>query len=353
MFKTSKKVLKTELILKSLIQLYILKKTPIASKDLFFFLDKKISQSSIRHHLQYLTNDGLLNSEHFSSGKFPTDKALRLFSNAIVKEIKPNPIYTKAANNKLDLATNIARMSSEASKNNNMCIVVSVPSINISRISKINIVQLSQYSCLVVGVSTDSLYTSMNFISEVPLTVDEWQQIEKIINAKINRSQQSISNRAYSDDNINILNISKEIISDFSYYCYFANSKNVKQNNKFLFGFSSLAKSSKNNESEFSLQILNVYDNIDHLFTLFPHPKSNDSGCCIGESFNIGNKVLYADELSITYKRYSLYGLSGIVAILAPKVTDYEKSISVCQDIAESIKNTIDNSFSKKINKTK
>jgi len=70
---------KVELVLNELIKLYLKNRKPISSTLLKELSDINLAPSTIRGYFQLLEKNGLIEKEHFSSGSFPSKKAMEIF----------------------------------------------------------------------------------------------------------------------------------------------------------------------------------------------------------------------------------------------------------------------------------
>ncbi len=70
---------KVELVLYELIQVYLQKSEPLSSTKLKEIADLPFSASSIRSYLKQLEDYDLVEKEHFSSGSYPSAKAMESF----------------------------------------------------------------------------------------------------------------------------------------------------------------------------------------------------------------------------------------------------------------------------------
>jgi len=70
---------KVELVLNELIQVYLIRSEPLSSTKLKEFADLPFSASSIRSYLKQLEENELVLKEHFSSGSYPSVKAMKSF----------------------------------------------------------------------------------------------------------------------------------------------------------------------------------------------------------------------------------------------------------------------------------
>ena len=81
------KISKSDMILESIIKEYLKSKSPIGSSDLQEKMMLDISPSTIRIYFKRLSEEGSLVQLHVSSGRVPTEMALR---NYWIKKIEPN-----------------------------------------------------------------------------------------------------------------------------------------------------------------------------------------------------------------------------------------------------------------------
>ena len=70
---------KVELVLNHLIQVYLIKSEPLSSTKLKELANLPFSASSIRSYLKQLERNDLVEKEHFSSGSYPSVKAMKSF----------------------------------------------------------------------------------------------------------------------------------------------------------------------------------------------------------------------------------------------------------------------------------
>src|SRR3990167_6577081 len=83
--RTSKEATEQELLL-GLIELYLRSKSPIGSNTLKNFGFESMSSATIRNYFASLEEKGFLNRQHTSGGRIPTAKAMKLYSEEILKK---------------------------------------------------------------------------------------------------------------------------------------------------------------------------------------------------------------------------------------------------------------------------
>ena len=72
-------------VFRCLVETYINTGEPVGSRTLAKSLHEDLSSSTVRKVMQDLEESGLLDSSHSSSGRFPTEKGLRLFVDGLLE----------------------------------------------------------------------------------------------------------------------------------------------------------------------------------------------------------------------------------------------------------------------------
>lgn len=80
---------KKELLLSHVIMEYLQHREPIGSESLRVLLDTKISSATIRNYFKALAHEGLLFQPHISSGRIPTESALKMYWTHEIKTRNP------------------------------------------------------------------------------------------------------------------------------------------------------------------------------------------------------------------------------------------------------------------------
>jgi len=94
---------KVELVLNQLIQVYLTKSEPLSSTKLKEMANLPFSASSIRSYLKKLEQNDLVEKEHFSSGSYPSVKAMKSFWREHLKDRTINTDGLKEVSEELDI----------------------------------------------------------------------------------------------------------------------------------------------------------------------------------------------------------------------------------------------------------
>jgi len=166
---------RARLILKKLIDHYILDGEPIGSQKLANSIELSLSAASIRNVMADLESDGYLESPYTSAGRVPTEKAYRFFVNALltVKPIRQNilrelEIMTLEEN---DTQSQLNKVSKLLSQMTNLAGIVLKHEQNSQKLRHIEFLALSDKRILVILVlnekdvqnriiNTDKQYTA-------------------------------------------------------------------------------------------------------------------------------------------------------------------------------------------------
>jgi heat-inducible transcriptional repressor len=78
-------------ILRKVVERYVATGEPVGSKTLVAHGGLPVSASTVRHELAELELLGLLTHPHTSAGRVPTERAYRLYANALLGRVEPRP----------------------------------------------------------------------------------------------------------------------------------------------------------------------------------------------------------------------------------------------------------------------
>ena len=140
-------------------QNYVSSKEPVASKTLVEHDKFSVSAATIRNEMAMLEEEELIIAPHTSSGRVPTDKGYRMFVDRI-DELRPLSNAQKRAietflDQSVDLDDVLNRSVRLLSNLTNQVAMVQYPSLGISRVRHIELIQFDLLNVLIVLI-TDS-----------------------------------------------------------------------------------------------------------------------------------------------------------------------------------------------------
>ena len=174
-------------VFRCLVETYISTGEPVGSKTLAKNLQEEVSSSTVRNIMQDLEESGLLGSMHSSSGRFPTQKGLRLFVDALLE------ISDMAKETRVELEQSIKgdekeihpildRVGSILSGLTAGASLVLTPKLEAS-IKQIEFVSLSVDRALVVLVTSDGQVENRLFKPPLGLTVSAMREAGNFLNS--------------------------------------------------------------------------------------------------------------------------------------------------------------------------
>lgn len=155
-------------ILSTIIDIHVKTGEPVGSKAVCDALDISISSATVRNEMASLSEAGLLEQPHTSSGRIPSSQGYRLYINELMKP-KPIPkqeqriIYANLSDNissPSELLSNAANILASMSK---FVAISTSPIDSQSHISNIQLVQTGQSSAMLVIAFTPSDVVSRSF----------------------------------------------------------------------------------------------------------------------------------------------------------------------------------------------
>lgn len=192
-------------ILRSIVNLYILKAVPVGSRKLSKFLEGKLelSAATIRNIMSDLEELEYIDHPHTSAGRIPTDKGYRFYVDSLVglqklteAEINfVNKLSEKEVNDKiLKEAGNIIALLSKSIG------IVRIPNLKDIIVRKVQLLHLSSTRILVVLALESNIIRHVTLEAEYEVENENLEEISSYINEKISGKKLS-----FIQDNFNEL----------------------------------------------------------------------------------------------------------------------------------------------------
>jgi heat-inducible transcriptional repressor len=176
-------------ILRELVHVYIATGEPVASGTLARRLRHAVSSATVRNVMARLEHLGLLEQPHTSAGRVPTDDALRLYVDALMRQEVLSPHDTALIENGLsthcasatDVMESASRLLSQLTGNVGFAIA---PEAGKTRVQRIDFVRLPFPRILVVLVSRGGLVTHRVIELGEEVSQEQLQAYANCINAR-------------------------------------------------------------------------------------------------------------------------------------------------------------------------
>ncbi len=197
------------MILKAIIDDYIMTGTPVGSRTLAKREDMHISPATIRNEMADLEEEGYLEQPHTSAGRTPSDKAYRLYVDTLMNVSTLNAeeieFLQHYLNTKVNQVNNVIEATAQVlSEMTNLTSLVLVPQLEKTEIKRIQIVKISLNKALVVlifntGTVKDVLITVPSEMEDSHLeNISNWLT-ELVVNKRLEEAMKQVKYFAKGD----------------------------------------------------------------------------------------------------------------------------------------------------------
>lgn len=324
-------------ILRSIVNLYILKAVPVGSRKLSKFLEGKLSLSpaSLRNIMSDLEELDYINHPHTSAGRIPTDKGYRFYVDSlkIIEDLTSSEISEVQKLSKMnELSDQILKDASKLLGSLSKYLsIVSIPKLIDVLVRKIELIALSSNRLLVI------LELESNIIRTVTLEAD-FGIDDKNINTLKNYLNDRVSGKSlgYIRDNFN------KIVIDFDaqnspmirLFLDFADKifKDEAAQDKILTsGTQNLISYPEFEDLSKVRSIIELVENKDMVIHLLDEQLNTD-GTKVLIGSESGNELL--EDYSIVLSRYRIGSAMGSIGLIGPKRMNYAKMLALVNQVS-------------------
>lgn len=174
-------------ILTALVEEYIRSAHPVGSRVLVDHYDLACSPATVRNDLSALEEAGYLYQPHVSAGRVPTDVGYREFVDSIAEQQSVHDelfsqIRMELTRVESELSELMRRTASVLTRLSNYVSVVLAPTLRRARVRKIDVVQLSGHTALVVLITDTGRVAKRAVDFREAVEADALAQIERALN---------------------------------------------------------------------------------------------------------------------------------------------------------------------------
>lgn len=319
-------------LLKLIVEDYIKTARPVSSKSLCDALN--CSSATIRNEMSYLEECGLLEKTHISSGRIPSEKGYRYYVDNIMKPKEMTgedmlKLQTIFQNKSLMLDDAIIRSMEIISELTSYTAVVLEGSSKNNRVSKVEVVPISDYNLIAILITDKGHVESRNIVVEELISVEEIRQTVELINKLIVGTPiEEVSEKLEYEVKPVIGKYAKqqEALYNAFYNAFndFANNSNVQ-----MTGTKNILKQPEFNDTEKIKSILDKFENKEIINSI----KEEDNGINI----YIGSENDFDDDVTIIKTKYSYGGEEGTIALIGPKRMEYDRVTTLLKFIKDNL----------------
>ena len=311
-------------ILKIIVDEYVSKAAPVASKNIADNYDFKVSPATIRNDIAYLEQEGYITHPYSSAGSIPTDKTYRYYVESISGNLEL-PLADRYAvyelsqntNDKIEQRLKLAA-AWLASFVHNMAVITS-PTATHYRLKYLHLVSLADFVALLILVLHEAKVRRQILYFNTKIIQDDL--------TKLANKLSSIYSGMTSNEVLAVkaeLSPEEEHISECVAEMIAAEDK-LEYGELYLQGLRLMLSQPEFTHSPSILNILEVLEREDWLKNIScPELNKGELKIIIGEE----NPEVALQDLSLVISQYgSPNKASGIVGVLGPKRMDYTRAI--------------------------
>lgn len=327
-------------ILRTLINLYIIKASPIGSRFLAKYLkgSMKLSPATIRNVMADLEELRYISHPHTSAGRVPTDKGYRFYVNSLNDlanfHFPEKDLLLKniSSDNAEQLLKDASKILSSLSK---FLSVVEIPHIQDLKVHKIELISISKNRMLVVVALDSNIVRTVTLEAAFDIEYNYLEEISGIINERISGMPLS-----YLRENFNDV-ISDIPESDDPHLRLFVDSMDKifeyqGIHDKILIaGTQNLLEYPEFEDINNVRTMIELIENEEIIIHQLgkSHLSEEEVKVLIGSEM----ENILLEDYSLILSPYKLGSATGAIGLIGPKRMDYSKMISLVKYVSDSI----------------
>ncbi len=328
-------------ILKAIIKTYLETGEPVGSRTISKSLDIKLSSATIRNEMSDLEEMGYIIQPHTSAGRIPSDKGYRFYVDQIVLEKDTEVTEFKDMMvqkvDKLELV--LKRMAQMLAANTNYAAMISGPAYHKTKLKFIQLSKMEEGKLLAVIV------VEGNIIKNAVIDVSESLTNEQLLNLNIllNSSLNGLTIEEINLDVISKLKVDAGIHSRVIDLVLNEVAEAIRAGSEdlqiYTSGATNIFRYPELTEGEKASQLIGTLEHNEVLKEFVTEANENaDSESGIQVYIGDETPVQAMKDCSVVTANYDLGGgLRGTVGIIGPKRMDYEKVLSILQNLMKQL----------------
>ncbi len=314
-------------ILKAIVESYIKTVKPIGSKSLCKKF--KCSSATIRNEMSELEKMGLLEKNHISSGRIPSEAGYKYYVKYLMrpKELTGEDVLklqTIFSNHELELSDSINKTVEIISELTNYTSIILGKSSNENNLKKVDIIPIENNKIIALVCTDKGIVENKQFILKDSTEIQEIVKTSEIINKMlVGTPINEVSKRLEFE--IKPI-ISRQIKQYETVYNIFADAFNdfLNRSQNIYFG----GKTKIFDEPEYNNAL-----EIKRLATKFEDPnfvKRIEEDIDDGEvKVYIGEENSFDSNVTVIKSKYKMNGEEGTIAIVGPKRMEYDRVVGL------------------------
>lgn len=292
-----------------------------------------LSSATIRNEMAELEKIGLLEKEHTSSGRIPSDMGYKYYISNLMdaKKISGEDMLMLQSvfyNKSLELHDCINKSLEIVADLTNCATVKLGKASSINKLKEIRMLPLDDERLVIIMVTDQGFIESKNIVVK-DYNLDEMEKIIAVINKMIVGIPLDNILKTLEKD---VKPIIKDVVSNYKdvYLAFYKAFENFAQATKDVHGRKNILKIPEfKNDTKRVLNILEKLEDIDDVYTV----DLNDSDIKI----YIGDETDIDKDVTIVRSYYNTPLEKGYIDLVGPKRMDYERILTIIEYIKENI----------------
>ena len=330
-----------KIILRSIIQQFILTASPVGSRNITKRFNIGVSPATVRNIMSDLEDSGFINHPHTSAGRVPTDKGYRYYVDSLMNIKQLNNNEREIIDKNLETLSNetdeILKLASRLlSKITKQIACVTYPKLDNGILTKLQLVFLSSTRLLVVVSIKSGLVKTMTLEFQSEIEQTRLKNVERLLNERLNGLTFKEIRKSFKERFTDISSDEKPIIRLFidSVDKIF---KDPKTEDKLLItGATNVLKHPEFGDPDKFQGIVELIEDKDIIIHILDK-KSLDGKNDIMISIGRENENEKLNEYSLITKEYTFGETSGTVGIIGPKRMEYSKVAAIVSYLGDTL----------------
>ena len=329
-----------KLILRSIIQQFILTASPVGSRNIAKRYDIGVSPATIRNIMSDLEESGYIDHPHTSAGRIPTDKGYRFYVDTLmdIQELRNSEkgLINKGLEANILETDELLRITSLLlSSITKQLACVSYPKLETGTLEKLQIISLSSTRILVVISIKAGLVKTITLELTSEINPDQIESVQRLLNEKLSGLTFNEIRATFTERLKDVEEDHKPIIRLFieSMDKIFKDVR--KTDNLFITGAKNVIKQPEFENPENFQSVIELIEDKDIIIHILDKYETFDNQIFISIGSENENKKL--DEYSLVTKEYRLGDISGTLGVIGPKRMEYPKIIAIVDYMAKMI----------------
>ena len=321
-----------EEILKVIVEEYIKTAKPISSNSICKKI--KCSSATVRNEMVQLEELGLLEKNHFASGRIPSEEGYKYYVDNLMELKDMNgedvlKLQTIFHNRSLDLSDTIMKSIEIISEITNYTSIVLGNSSKNNKLKKVEIVPLEDNKILTIVITDKGYVEHKNLYLPETISIEEVRKTVELINKLIVGTPiDEVSEKLeYEVKPIIGKYVKQHEVLYNAFYDAFSEFTEKANSDVHFVGRNNLLKQPEFNNVDKIKKLLNKFEDVQNIST----DDNSDINIYVGKDSEI------SDDVSIIKTKYNINGEEGTIAIIGPKRMEYDRVVSLLDYIKNNL----------------